>query len=100
MLVLVITKMLLTNSPVQAADKLGEVREEIAEAVEEIPGILSNTKVVAELYADQEAVHRAASALYVSVIGILQYILVWFKQKAIGEPFSLIVNIRMADINR
>ncbi|KKY18708.1 hypothetical protein UCRPC4_g04859 [Phaeomoniella chlamydospora] len=72
----------------RAADKLGEVREEIAEAVEEIPGILSNTKVVAELYADQEAVHRAASALYVSVIGILQYILVWFKQKAIDKFFK------------
>lgn len=66
----------------QAAQQIGDMRQNIVEALETIPAILEETNAIADLYWNEESMHRAACALYVSVLQALQYILLWFKEKS------------------
>ena len=67
---------------INAAARFEEVRECIFEALAEIPTQLNNTKLILQVFKKSKELHQCSSALYLSTLAALQYIVIWFQEKA------------------
>ncbi|KAL2825514.1 hypothetical protein BJY01DRAFT_256259 [Aspergillus pseudoustus] len=70
-----------------AAQRIGEVRQEVMDALESLPEILSNTEETLSIYYTSDQMHRKTASLYVSIVDALEAILAWFKRRAAGKAF-------------
>lgn len=68
----------------KAARELGKMREEICEAIEQIPETISNTQALASLYQGQ-TLHLHALRLYVAIMDILQLSINWYEEKPLRK---------------
>ena len=69
---------------VKAAARFSEVRESVFETLSQIPLLLCNTKLVADVFQPSKELHEHSSELYISVLAALAHIVEWFRKKALS----------------
>ncbi|KAL3494858.1 hypothetical protein BJX62DRAFT_233830 [Aspergillus germanicus] len=69
-----------------AAQRIGNVRKEVMDALESFPDTLSKIPAALSIFYESEDMHRRISALYVSILDALEGILTWFKERAASKP--------------
>lgn len=72
------------NLIIQAAGRIGDVRNETFKALSEIPFHLSSTRESVGIFAKSEALRKCGVKLYTVTLEALGHILRWFKKRAIG----------------
>ncbi|KAH8822019.1 hypothetical protein F5884DRAFT_769740 [Xylogone sp. PMI_703] len=65
-----------------AAARLHELREDICDALAEIPILLMSTQRTLAVFRNSKDLHRCSSALYVATIAALHHIVMWYKETA------------------
>ncbi|KAH6670808.1 hypothetical protein B0J14DRAFT_545435 [Halenospora varia] len=76
------------NLIIQAAGRIGDVRNETFKALSEIPFHLSSTRESVGIFAKSEALRKCGVKLYTVTLEALGHILRWFKKRAIGKAFA------------
>ena len=66
---------------------MSELRESISTALAKIPVLLNNTNRVTRVFKSRD-LYKWSANLYVATLGILDHILLWYKQKAISESLG------------
>jgi hypothetical protein len=69
----------------QAAARLEDLRTEIANALEEIPYLISITHKALGIFQKSDAVRSAAVDLYVATLAALEHIVRWYAEKATSK---------------
>ncbi|MCJ1385116.1 hypothetical protein MMC17_008235 [Xylographa soralifera] len=73
-----------------AAERLQKVRDEVFDALREIPNIISSTQRVLAMLKKSKKLQRYSLALYVAILQVLTHILEYFKRKAITKVLRAI----------
>ncbi|KAL5365334.1 hypothetical protein BJX96DRAFT_179746 [Aspergillus floccosus] len=68
-----------------AAARLADLRHGIADALEEIPLLLTCIHQALNIFKRSKELHRCSAALYVSTLTLLHHIVSWYKTKAIKK---------------
>jgi hypothetical protein len=68
----------------QAATRLKDLREEIVEALEEVPSIIALTNKASGIFRTSEDVQQLAAGLYVTMLDNLEHI-VRYTEKAMSQ---------------
>ncbi|KLU84871.1 hypothetical protein MAPG_03905 [Magnaporthiopsis poae ATCC 64411] len=71
-----------------AAARLGELRGEISDALEELPNLFSVTSQAIAIFDSPKELEQCAVDLYVATLDALEHIVGWFTQKAAKKAFS------------
>ncbi|KAH8589240.1 hypothetical protein B0O99DRAFT_746143 [Bisporella sp. PMI_857] len=79
------------NLIIQAAGRIGDVRNEAFKALEEIPFYLESTKDSVGVFEKSEALRKCGVKLYTVTLQALRHILTWFKKRAIGKTFATLL---------
>ena len=73
---------------INAAARFTEVRESVFKALADIPRHLENTKLILNVFKRSEQLHGSSSELYLSILGTLQHIVVWFRERATSKSYQ------------
>ncbi|KAF4631369.1 hypothetical protein G7Y89_g6765 [Cudoniella acicularis] len=65
-----------------AAARMHDLRQDICDALAEIPFLLMSTRRALGVFKKSKELHRCSSALYVATIEALHHIVLWYKEKA------------------
>ncbi|GES65507.1 hypothetical protein AN7092.2 [Aspergillus terreus] len=68
-----------------AAARLADLRHGIADALEEIPSLLTCIHQALNIFKRSKELHRCSAALYVSTLALLHHIVSWYRTKAIKK---------------
>lgn len=71
---------------IQATSRLGKVRAYMQDALGRIPEALEEVQERLKIFYDERVMHKANSALYVSILDVLGRILLFCKKTAISKP--------------
>ncbi len=66
----------------QAAIRLGELREDTSETLDQIPLLIEKAEILAPTYGTK--MEGRVSELYKAILDVLEHILCWYKGKAGG----------------
>jgi hypothetical protein len=69
----------------KALEETGRYREEVYNALEELPFILNDHASLVELHVTDEDLHRRVAAIYAAIYGLLEVIVDWFLKPSFGE---------------
>ncbi|KAH9224701.1 hypothetical protein DL95DRAFT_516944 [Leptodontidium sp. 2 PMI_412] len=65
-----------------AAGRMHDLRQDICDALAEIPILLMSTNRALGVFRKSQHLHQCSSALYVATIAALHHIVLWYKEKA------------------
>lgn len=69
----------------RALEQAGAYRNEVYEALEELPFILNDNAALLELHKRDEELHRRLAGLYAAVYNLMDVIIGWFLKPSLGE---------------
>ncbi|KAF9885227.1 hypothetical protein FE257_000587 [Aspergillus nanangensis] len=69
----------------EAAARLADLRHGIADALAEIPSLLTCIHQALKIFKGSKDLHRCSASLYVSTLAVLHHIVCWYKTKAIKK---------------
>ena len=71
----------------QAAARLKDLRDEICDALAEIPILLATTHRALGAFKKSKELHQCSAALYSATIAALRHIVEWYKEKAMSKTY-------------
>lgn len=77
----------------KALEQTGQYRQEVYEALEELPYILNDNAALLELHHRDEELHRRVAGLYVAIYNFMDVIISWFLKPSLGENINLMTGI-------
>jgi hypothetical protein len=69
----------------KALEETGKYREEVYNALEEIPFILDDNSALLDLYRDDGELHRRVASLYRAIYQLMEVIVDWFLKSSRGK---------------
>jgi hypothetical protein len=66
----------------EAAARMHDLRIEIADALSEIPVLLSKTRIALDVFKASDELRQCSVELYIATLAALQHILEWYNEKA------------------
>ncbi|WPH01352.1 Hypothetical protein R9X50_00419400 [Acrodontium crateriforme] len=76
----------------QAATVLGAIREDMCDALEQIPETIVNAQTLAAAYPDASMLREHTERLYVAILDLLEHFMFWYRKHSFRKLVGAILN--------